>query len=181
MKDNGCSLKMVQKLMISSFGERDYSAQETCHLLMGLPKYRASRDFVYLTLDGSRQVDSNQEEGTAIVTLASQLDHYINRITGTEMEELSLLEFVQKFRMPKCIGVAPIRRKKEIVVIVIPYCSPDPQGPKYEQYCRQKLMLHQPFRHLDELLGDSETHSESYTAFLQSSTVPHPLLMTSGD
>ena len=175
MKDNGSSLKMVQKLMISSVGERDYSAQETCHLLMGLPMYRASRDFVYLTLDGSRQVDSNQEEGTAIVTLASQLDHYINRITGTEMEELSLLEFVQKFRMPKCIGVAPIRRKKEIVVIVIPYCSPDPQGPKYEQYCRQKLMLHQPFRHLDELLGDSETHSESYTAFLQSSTVPPSL------
>ena len=175
IKDNGSSLKMVQKLMISSVGERDYSAQETCHLLMGLPMYRASRDFVYLTLDGSRQVDSNQEEGTAIVTLASQLDHYINRITGTEMEELSLLEFVQKFRMPKCIGVAPIRRKKEIVVIVIPYCSPDPQGPKYEQYCRQKLMLHQPFRHLDELLGDSETHSESYTAFLQSSTVPPSL------
>ena len=174
-EDNGSSLKMVQKLMISSVGERDYSAQETCHLLMGLPMYRASRDFVYLTLDGSRQVDSNQEEGTAIVTLASQLDHYINRITGTEMEELSLLEFVQKFRMPKCIGVAPIRRKKEIVVIVIPYCPPDPQGPKYEQYCRQKLMLHQPFRHLDELLGDSETHSESYTAFLQSSTVPPSL------
>ena len=170
MKDNGSS-----KLMISSVGERDYSAQETCHLLLGLPMYRASRDFVYLTLDGSRQVDSNQEEGTAIVTMASQLDHYINRITGTEMEELSLLEFVQKFRMPKCIGVAPIQRKKEIVVIVIPYCSPDPQGPKYEQYCRQKLMLHQPFRHLNELLGDSETHSESYTAFLQSSTVPPSL------
>ena len=176
MKDNGSSLKMVQKLMISSVGERDYSAQETCHLLLGLPMYRASRDFVYLTLDGSRQVDSNQEEGTAIVTLASQLDHYINRIMGTEMEELSLLEFVQKFRMPKCIGVAPIRRKKEIVVIVIPYCSPDPHGPKYEQYCRQKLMLHQPFRHLDELLGVSETHSEAYTAFLRSNTVPPSLL-----
>ena len=37
MKDNGSFLKMVQKLMISSVGERDYSAQETCHLLMGLP------------------------------------------------------------------------------------------------------------------------------------------------
>ena len=160
MKDNGSSLKMVQKLMISSVGERDYSAQETCHLLLGLPMFRASRDFVYLTLDGSRQVDSNQEEGTAIVTLASQLDHYINRITGTEMEELSLLEFVQKFRMPKCIGVAPIRRKKEIVVIVIPYCSPDPQGPKYEQYCRQKLSMS---------FWESRTHTQ------KSSTVPSSL------
>ena len=56
-------------------------------------------------------------------------------------------------------------------MIVIPFCSPDPQGPKYERYCRQKLMLHQPFRHLDELVGGLETHSQAYSAFLQSSTV----------
>ena len=39
----------------------------------------------------------------------------------------------------------------------------------------QKLMLHQPFRHLDELLGGLETHSQAYSAFLQSSTVPPSL------
>ena len=60
-------------------------------------------------------------------------------------------------------------------MIVIPFCSPDPQGPNYERYCRQKLMLHQPFRHLDELLGGLETHSQAYSAFLQSSTVPPSL------
>ena len=74
-KSDGNSLKMVQKLMISSVGERDYSLQETCHLLLGLPMYRASRDFVILSLDGSRLVGNDQEEGTAVVTLASQLDH----------------------------------------------------------------------------------------------------------
>ena len=31
------SLKAVQKLLINSVGERDYSAQETCHLLLQLP------------------------------------------------------------------------------------------------------------------------------------------------
>lgn len=36
------SLKAVQKLLI---GERDYSAQETCHLLLQLPLYMCSRDF----------------------------------------------------------------------------------------------------------------------------------------
>ena len=81
LKSDGSSLKIVQKLMISSVGERDYSAQETCHLLLGLPMYRALRDFVILSLDGSRQVDNNQEEGTAVVTLASQLDHYRSRPT----------------------------------------------------------------------------------------------------
>ena len=68
--------------------------------------------------------------------------------------------------MPKSVGLDPVSRKKEVVVIVIPFCS---TGPQYEQYCRQKLMLHQPFRHLDELLGGLETHSQAYSAFLQSS------------
>ena len=79
MKDNGSSLKMVQKLMISSVGERDYSAQETCHLLLGLPMYWASRDFVYLTLDGSRQIDSNQEEGTALTVGPLHQPHHGHR------------------------------------------------------------------------------------------------------
>ena len=109
-------------------------------------------DFVILSLDGSRQVDNDQEEGTAVVTLASQLDHYRSRPTTPHMEGLTLLEFVQRYRMPKSVGLNPVSRKKEVVVIVIPFCSPDPQGPKYERYCRQKLMLHQPFWHLDELL-----------------------------
>ena len=87
LKSDGSSLKMVQKLMISSVGERDYSAQETCHLLLGLPMYSASRDFVILSLDGSRQVDNDQEEGTAVVTLASQLDHYRSRPTTPHMED----------------------------------------------------------------------------------------------
>ena len=62
LKDNGNPLKVVQKLMISSVGERDFSAQETCHLLLQLPMYRASRDFVVLSLDGSRQLDDNLNE-----------------------------------------------------------------------------------------------------------------------
>ncbi len=36
-------------------------------------------------------------------------------------------------------------------------------------------MMHQPFRHLDELLGVSESHAQAYSAFLRSSIV-HPSL-----
>ena len=56
-------------------------------------------------------------------------------------------------------------------MIIRPYIFPDPQGPNYEQYCRQKLMLHQPFRQHEELLGGCDTHSEAYSTFLQSGTV----------
>ena len=103
LKSDSSSLKMVQKLMISCVGERNYSAQETCHLLLGLPMYRASRDFVILSLDGSRQVDNDQEEGTAVVTLASQLGYYRSRPTTPHMEGLTLLEFVQRYRSPSVL------------------------------------------------------------------------------
>ena len=46
----------MQKLLINSVGERDYLAQESCHLLLQLPMFKASRDFVVLSLDGSRAV-----------------------------------------------------------------------------------------------------------------------------
>ena len=54
--------------------ERDYSVQETCHLLLQLPMVRTSRDFVYLSLDGSRQLDNQLEEG-ASVTVDFLLDY----------------------------------------------------------------------------------------------------------
>lgn len=42
VKDDGNILIVVQKLMIKSVGERDYSAQETSHLILQLPMFRAT-------------------------------------------------------------------------------------------------------------------------------------------
>ena len=56
LREGNSSLKAVQKLLINTVGERDYSAQETCHLLLQLPMFKASRDFI-LSLDGSRAVE----------------------------------------------------------------------------------------------------------------------------
>ena len=64
--------------MISSVGERDFSAQETCHLLLQLPMFRASWDFVLLSLDGSRTLCDHLVEGEA-VTVDSYIDHYYAR------------------------------------------------------------------------------------------------------
>ena len=108
------------------------------------------------------------------MTVDSQLDHYCSRPTTQHFEDMTLLEFVQKYKTPKKVGGNLICRRKEVVVTVHPFCSPDPDGPKYEQYCKQKLMTHMPFRRVDELLlGDS--YSESYSCFLQSGAVPASL------
>ena len=56
LKDDNTSLKAVQKLLINSVGETDYSAQETRHLLLQLPMFKTFRNFTVLSLDGSRAV-----------------------------------------------------------------------------------------------------------------------------
>ena len=174
MKEDGSSLQVVQKLLVGTVGERDFSAQETCHLLLQLPMYRASRDFVVLSLDGSREMDRALDEERP-VTVESQLDHYLARPSGSPFEELTLLNFVQKYRVPKTVGEPPIPRSKEVVVIPRPYVSPDPNGPNYDQYCRQKLMLHQPFRQLEDLLGDCDTYETAYICYLESGSAPPSL------
>lgn len=47
---NDSSLTTIQKFLLTSVTERDISAQETCHLLLGIPLYHSSRTFVTLNL-----------------------------------------------------------------------------------------------------------------------------------
>ena len=100
LKDDGNPLKVVQKLMISSIGERDFSAQETCLLLLQLLMYRAFRDFAVLSLDGSRQLDDNLNEAEN-VTVDSLLDYYCARPATSLFEGMTLLEFAQSYRTSK--------------------------------------------------------------------------------
>ena len=78
LEEDSSSLKAVQKLLINSVGERDFSAQETCHLLLQLPMFKASKDFVVLNLDGSRTVGEHLDEDQP-APVPSALDHYVSR------------------------------------------------------------------------------------------------------
>ncbi len=66
IKEDGSQLKVVQKLLTSTIGERDFSAQETCHLLLMVPLFRASQYSIVLRLDGSRQVTETFEEDNSV-------------------------------------------------------------------------------------------------------------------
>lgn len=88
---------------------------------------------------------------------------------------MTVLEFARQYSMPKELNVEPKRRSKNVVVITCPYCSPDPDGPNYEQYCRQSLMQHKSFRQISELVAGHDTYHEAYTVFLQSAKVPSSL------
>ena len=136
--------------------------------------FKASRDFIVLSLDGSRAVEDHlQEDGRA--TAPSILDHYLVRPSTSQLNSITLLEFAQQYTMPKELNAEPAKRSKKVVVIARPHCSPDPNGPNYEQYCRQSLMQHKSFRQMTELLMGFETYTEAYAAFLQSADVPASL------
>ena len=70
--------------------------------------------------------------------------------------------------MPKQLFKEPIPRRKQVIVVVRPYYPPDCDGPNYEQFCQQKLMLNVKFRQVPELLGDHPTYSDAYTEFSRS-------------
>ena len=177
LNETDTSLKVVHKLLINSIGERDYSSQETCHLLLQLPLTISSREYTILSLDGSRQIQTQPQHSAnnTHVTISSTLDHYITRPTTPLFQHMKLLHFAQSYNMPHRNTSEPTKRRKKNIVIVRPYYSHDPNGPNFEQYCSQKLMLHKPFHHLDELKGDFSSFAEAYHAFLQSATVPPSL------
>ena len=171
LREGNTSLKAVQKLLINTVGERDYSAQETCHLLLQLPMFKTSRDFIILSLDGSRAVEDHLEEGQCATAL-SIVDHYMGRPQSPHFNSMTLLEFAQQYSMPKTLGTQPNARSRRIVIIPRPYVSSDPAGEKYEQYCRQSLMQHKPFRQMNDLLTGYDTYIDAYAAFLQSGQLP---------
>lgn len=59
--------------MISSVAKQNYSAQENYHLLLQLPKYSTPRDFVILSLDGSRKVPGYSTPQVSLQLLSSSL------------------------------------------------------------------------------------------------------------
>ena len=171
LREGNTSLEAVQKLLVNTMGERDYSAQETCHLLLQLPMFKASRDFIILSLDGSRAVEDHLEEGQRATAL-SIVDHYMGRPDSPHFNPMTLLEFARQYSMPKTLGAEPTPRSICIVVIPRPYVSPDTAGEKYEQYCLQSLMQHKPFHQMDDLLSGCDNYIDAYASFLQSGQIP---------
>ncbi len=127
--------------------------------------FKASRDFVVLSLDGSRAVQDQ-------VQAPSTLDHYMARPATPRFNSITLLEFARQYTMPKELGADPNKRSKNVVIIARPYCSP---GAKYEQYCRHSPIQHKPFHQVSELLAGHERYIEAYAQFLQTENIPTSL------
>ena len=87
------------------------------------------------------------------------------------IESCTLYHFAENYSTPRQ-GGEPKPRNKNVVVIVYPHISPDPDDLNYEQYCRQKLMLHKPSRDESQLLNGHDSFTEAYANYLNTGNVP---------
>ena len=111
------SLKVVQKLLINTIGNRDYLTQETCHFLLQLPMFKASWDFILLSLDGSHAVEDRLDVEQH-ATAPSIIDHYFEHPSTVAFSNITLLEFSHQYTMPKTLGTEPTRQSRQVVVNV---------------------------------------------------------------
>jgi ATP-dependent DNA helicase PIF1 len=166
MEGDGTAQSACQNMLSKMLGERTYLAQETAHLLLGIPLTRASVTFetLYIGTDGAfRQLGTNVDEadaeGDRTVTSDSAIQRYMKR--PPKMEALSIHHVLTKYAWKK----SEWRRRKEktdVLLRVFPRFSPDPQGDSYEDFCRTKVILHHPFRDLNAI---RESEEQSWSEF----------------
>ena len=101
-------LALVQRLLLSSVAERDISAQETCHILLSLPLYHSSQQFVFLNLnkkvprwicdtgEGEEQFAVNDSGWTEKSPLKAYWDW------PTELESFTLFQLYLTHKLVNC-------------------------------------------------------------------------------
>jgi ATP-dependent DNA helicase PIF1 len=125
---------LVRQLLVSSVAERNYSAQEIQHLLMGWPLYHYSRSIIVLSLRED-WVRFGAPQGNTLVS------HYAHRTDS--LDSLSLYDFAKNFRFE---GQRIIRRHKECVVRVIPYLTLSDDPTNNDEFYKLQVKLHVPWK-----------------------------------
>ena len=127
---------IFRRAMIRSIGERDFGAQETAHMLQGLPLISCTFTFITLSLTGSRRIVQDSGE---LVVQSSLLDHYSAR---TAHHDLSLLQFASNFTVVK----GEVKKcSSPVIVRSFPHYSSDSKGDNYHLYCKFQLIKHKPW------------------------------------
>lgn len=107
--DNDHCKRIVKRLLVSTCAERDYSAQEVMHLLMGYELFHCSRSFVVINLKKPMWEKVSESKTVTFVT------HYTNR--PPHLEKLNLINCARKYYVSKNRWV---ERKQEAIVRVFP-------------------------------------------------------------
>ncbi|PGH14938.1 hypothetical protein GX50_09011, partial [[Emmonsia] crescens] len=150
---------VVAKVLNRFVGERDWSAQEVCHQLMGEPLVETSRVVVTLycfpinTGEDTFEITDND-----IVRQESIIDKY--RVRSPAVELVTLLDYARHYNWSTN---RPRPRARPRVISYFPRYPSNREDIKYEDFCRVKMMLHHPFRVVDDLLLAFDEHFTTWT------------------
>ncbi len=140
--------------MMKTLGERDFSAQETMHLLLSLKLHSSSFTVVPVSLHGSRKVNTSVGPA-AKCTSNSLLDYYGKRKIYIEkvpdIMNINFMQFVSKYKIVK--GELH-HRSTRFVPKVFPKYSCNPRGENYALYCKYQLLKYRPWSNLPEEAWD---------------------------
>ena len=172
----------IKRVIMKTLGERDFSAQETMHLLLSLKLYSTTFNVIPVSLNGSRKVET-QQNGSDTCTKDSLLDKYAKRSiykqSFPEIMNVNFVEFATKYNIVKGKLVT---RSAIVVPRIFPTYSPNPKGENYSMYCKYQLLKHKPWKNSvddawDNADADQETYVDQWHNFLKTSYaenhVPH--------
>ncbi|KAJ5171639.1 hypothetical protein N7492_004232 [Penicillium capsulatum] len=149
----------VHKLLNRLIGNRDCSAQEVLHFLLGLPLQMASRDVIPVDLRPEalhrvtfhpRRDDGDLAQGS------SKCYKYMAR--PPPIEDVTYLRWLRAYQHTG--AQLPRRRAKDRVLRYFPIYDPDKD---VEDFARVKMMLHHPFRDMQDLLSLEDNHFPTFT------------------
>ena len=170
-------LSFASRLFNKLIGERDWSAQEVSHVLLGVPYQEGTRQVV--ALDCRPEEDQNDMidiEDATVKARKSPLQRYQARMTdqvNLDLAEVSLFEWLQEWNWTTWVK----RPRASLRVInYFPRYSSIPEQEQYKDYCRVRLMLHHPFKRVTDLLSyngyNYRSYADAFTACRQFHTHP---------
>ena len=157
----------MSKLLNKLIGERDWSAQEVSHILLGLPLQDSSRHVITVDCrpeEVQNDVITVEEEVTA---RRSPLRRYQDRLTDQVNLALALITLFEWLRTWNWTTWTVRPRAPPRLINYFPRYSSDPVSSEYSDYCRVKLMLHHPFQQPTDLLSFDGCDYGSYVDAFQ--------------
>ena len=165
VSDRNPMLSFVSKILNKLIGERDYSAQEVCHVLLGLPLQEDSRVVVMVDCRPPDQQRRRLEFSAGDVEeKQSSYEAYLNR--AAQYEDVPYVDMVMDWNTLKKEEWKLFPPEERRIPLYFPRYKAKRSDPKYPDYCRMKLTLNRPHRTEAQLLEiDGRVFENAVAAF----------------
>ena len=154
---------VMKKIITKSLGERDFSSQETMHLLLSLKLHSSSFQVLPVNLDGSHSVKRQIRDGSSSsCTNDSILDKYAKRAIFKNDHPLIMnISFAQFVTQYKLVKNKIVPQSPNIIPRFFPSYSSNTKGLYYHLYCKYQLLKYKPWKNSQNDAWNYETPSDT--------------------